>query len=496
MEPQRKAKIEDVARAAGISPLVAARALSTPDKVSPETIKHVREAIGTTGYVVDDPTLHALQRAIELPPREEYYIATVASLRVQNGRAKIAQIEDDVAQTLNLSAEAKALPHGNGPRTQFQYDLAWVRTYLKWAGAVENPERGVWQLTPIGNEMSDDELRGLWSKIVAQRRADRIRVPKIPKQGPGPHFAIEDGILAFAKTIDNRGNDVARLSSLQPVLMDIANSLVWSLAKHEGLWPALELAAQEYKQLISQDLAQIDFGRLFGHGIILVNAVKAAKADQHGNAYPLAADSLVYAESLLELHGPFLLGSKQGHELISDAERFGADEEQREKTRTVELALARALAAPKAPVTPDVKRHIDEILTSDQNTRRPDQQSAYRGGLVLNASIVLVGAGAMMAVAISGAFLPALAGLVVGTFGKEAIKNSATGKEINKQLTNLIDGATIDFVNDNEPLLRDLAKHRRLKWLNKVLDWSSAQCTGVQNSDTSNPRNSADTDLR
>jgi restriction system protein len=108
-----------------------------------------------------------------LPPWSDYYVAAVACLKARGGSATIEELEEDVAETLRLSAEARAIPHGDGRRTQFQYDLAWVRTYLKWGGAAENSERGVWHLTPKGQAMSDDELRGLWKRIVNEQRERR-----------------------------------------------------------------------------------------------------------------------------------------------------------------------------------------------------------------------------------------------------------------------------------------------------------------------------------
>ena len=37
--------------------------------------------------------------------------------------------------------------HGEGPRTEVDYKIAWAKTYLKNAGFLENSSRGVWRLT-------------------------------------------------------------------------------------------------------------------------------------------------------------------------------------------------------------------------------------------------------------------------------------------------------------------------------------------------------------
>ena len=109
----------------------------------------------------------------QLPPRSDYYVATVHCLKEQGGSATIEEMEEAVAEKLHLSEKARNIPHGDGRRTQFQYDLAWVRTYLKWGGALENSDRGVWHLTARGREMSDEELRDLWRRIVAEQRTRR-----------------------------------------------------------------------------------------------------------------------------------------------------------------------------------------------------------------------------------------------------------------------------------------------------------------------------------
>jgi restriction system protein len=109
----------------------------------------------------------------QLPERQEYYPATVTAMKARGGSATIEELEQDVADILDLSDEARSLPHGDGRQTQCEYDLAWVRTYLKFAGAVENSERGVWRLTPVGRQLSDTELRGLWKRIVAEQRNRR-----------------------------------------------------------------------------------------------------------------------------------------------------------------------------------------------------------------------------------------------------------------------------------------------------------------------------------
>ena len=94
----------------------------------------------------------------DLPSFESYFPPTVASLKARGGSMTIEEMEEAVAAAMQLTDELRAVPHGDGPRSQFDYELAWVRTYLKKVGVLENSERGVWRLTSAGSALTDEDL--------------------------------------------------------------------------------------------------------------------------------------------------------------------------------------------------------------------------------------------------------------------------------------------------------------------------------------------------
>jgi Mrr N-terminal domain len=67
----------------------------------------------------------------DLPSFEKYFAPTVRAMRARGGSATIEELEEDVAKLMGLPESLLAIPHKNGPRSQFAYELAWVRTYLK-----------------------------------------------------------------------------------------------------------------------------------------------------------------------------------------------------------------------------------------------------------------------------------------------------------------------------------------------------------------------------
>lgn len=96
---------------------------------------------------------------------------TILAIREKGGSASIEEIEDGVARLMNLSDDVLSAPHTQGSRTEFQYRLAWVRTYLKKIGALNNSARAVWSLTDVGDRLTEAEARDVFRRVTAEARA-------------------------------------------------------------------------------------------------------------------------------------------------------------------------------------------------------------------------------------------------------------------------------------------------------------------------------------
>jgi len=118
----------------------------------------------------------------DLPSFDQYFVPTVAVLKAHGGSATIEELEEGVAAEMKVSDDVRSVLHGEGPRTQFDYELAWVRTYLKKVGAAENSERGVWRLTPAGLAMVADDLRLIPQKVRAEDREKRLEKTTVHSQ--------------------------------------------------------------------------------------------------------------------------------------------------------------------------------------------------------------------------------------------------------------------------------------------------------------------------
>ena len=99
--------------------------------------------------------------AIEkLPGQSDLLWPTLRTLERLGGSASIGELGERLATELGLTDDLLEIPHGEGPKTEFDHRAGWARTRLRRIGAVDNPSRGVWTITKEGREIgSAAEIR-------------------------------------------------------------------------------------------------------------------------------------------------------------------------------------------------------------------------------------------------------------------------------------------------------------------------------------------------
>ncbi len=121
-------------------------------------------------------------RGVSSPPNvpsyHELLWPTLRAVREIGDSGTIEEIVEKAIELEGFTEEQQAVLHGDGPRTQLEYRLAWARTYLKRMGALNNSERGVWSTTELGRMMTPEEVAARHSAYKAQlrdaRRAKRL----------------------------------------------------------------------------------------------------------------------------------------------------------------------------------------------------------------------------------------------------------------------------------------------------------------------------------
>lgn len=111
--------------------------------------------------------------ALLVPSYSALLWPTLQAVREMGDSGTIEEIVEKVIELEGFTEEQQSVLHGDGPRTELEYRLAWARTYLKGMGALNNSERGIWSTTELGRTMTAVDVATRHSAYTAQLRSAR-----------------------------------------------------------------------------------------------------------------------------------------------------------------------------------------------------------------------------------------------------------------------------------------------------------------------------------
>ncbi len=116
---------------------------------------------------------------MSVPTFDGLIVPLFESLKALGGSASIAEIDEKVGELLQLPEAVLEVPHNpaKSNQTEFQYRLAWARTYLKKFGLIENSSRGVWSITPDQRNVDSLNPQDIIREVREQHRRARLSPP-------------------------------------------------------------------------------------------------------------------------------------------------------------------------------------------------------------------------------------------------------------------------------------------------------------------------------
>ncbi|MBW1888577.1 MAG: restriction endonuclease [Deltaproteobacteria bacterium] len=116
----------------------------------------------------------------KVPQYHELMNPLLQALHELGGSGSIEEIDQKVAEIINLPEEILNIPHNpeKSSQTKVEYRLAWARTYLKKYGILENSERGVWSIVPEKREVIDVDPQDVVKTVRAEIKKHKEVVSK------------------------------------------------------------------------------------------------------------------------------------------------------------------------------------------------------------------------------------------------------------------------------------------------------------------------------
>lgn len=163
-----------------------------------------------------------------VPKYQEIMWPTLKVLEQLGGSATNAELVDAAASYMGLTEEVLEVMHNDGPMGAFEYRAAWARTYLKFIGAVDNSERGVWTITKAGRGLPDEKT--VLEKVKKARKA-KARPGKTNSDMAETQVVEIGGIVSNMPAKDWRGE---LLKHLKAMSADGFESLCQQLLREAG----------------------------------------------------------------------------------------------------------------------------------------------------------------------------------------------------------------------------------------------------------------------
>ncbi len=324
--------------------------------------------------------------------------------------------------------------------------------------------------------------------------------PTIPAQTTSAHFTIRDGLITTVPTQEfgPDDNDYRRLAALQKPLLQASNKSRTELSKNNKPFAALLDVTENYLAELDKDVNEINYAVLYAYGLQLAVAYESAEYLIKKDELPdFGLDALTSIKSVLQLHGPFILSSRDGRDLVTDAERYERNPSEERQFQADVKQFGDILRERSDLVEEKSGEFISDITAPDDGSEQFERRYLFTKGAAKNLVIVF-SAGALIA---STAFIPIVGPVVAASLGLltlEAMKKSKPFNDLSAPIRKSLDDLSEmdlvrlkqipqeqlqklrEFVIMNQDLLRRVGgSAREMRWFRDVLEW-------VKNSDIQN----------
>ncbi len=169
---------------------------------------------------------------------------------VRDGERPIRAIVDELADQFELSAEERDVMLPSGRVTLFASRVQWAKTYVKQAGLVDQPRRGIVRLTHRGRELLDEQ-QGQLSNALLRRYPEFVEFE---------HRRSEEADADQGRVAADEPPSADQGKSSPEELIAEANQALHAALASELLERVRRLDASVFEQLIIELVVAMGYG--------------------------------------------------------------------------------------------------------------------------------------------------------------------------------------------------------------------------------------------
>jgi restriction system protein len=151
-----------------------------------------------------------MTKTAQLPKYDDLFRPTLEVLTKLGGSGSIEELDDAMISAIGASQEQQEVAYSKSGAPVLPDRMSWARSFLKLAGFVTNPKRGVWVLTEDGRiaaKKSNAELKQIVStaykaSIAAKKAAQASEESRVDQDVGEGTIGWSDQLLQRMQTID------------------------------------------------------------------------------------------------------------------------------------------------------------------------------------------------------------------------------------------------------------------------------------------------------
>lgn len=156
---------------------------------------------------------------MSIPKYHEMYLPFLTSLK-DGERHSIKEIKEIVAAAMSITMEERKELLPSGKQAILDNRIGWTRTYLKKAGLISSPKRGVFLITKEGSSLLDENPPVINDELLM--RYDSFRLFKRP--------SAEEGKASTLDTMEDTPQDILD-SAFRVINANLAEDLLSEIMK-------------------------------------------------------------------------------------------------------------------------------------------------------------------------------------------------------------------------------------------------------------------------
>src|ERR1035438_3820012 len=111
------------------------------------------------------------------PTFDELMWPALVAIKALGGSTTNEELLEKIIELEHIPEAVQNVMHTDR-QTKISYNLAWAKTYLGKAGALENPSHGVWAITEKGRSLSEEKVKQVPLEV---RKLYKLKKEKKPK---------------------------------------------------------------------------------------------------------------------------------------------------------------------------------------------------------------------------------------------------------------------------------------------------------------------------